>query len=122
MSKNRVLAVGLGFKESSKIDYVKTFTQDKNNHGAVEDFLNIVAEELGYGSGNSIITLENVDLSNLADIFTKANHGGSADFINQAKERDGAFICIMVEETSQNSEEVQLIGELRSNGKLTQAK
>ena len=119
MSKNRVLAVGLGFKEDSKIEYVKSFTQSGGNHDAVEGFLDIVAEELDYGSGNSIITLENIDLGNLADIFTKTNHSGSADFINQAKSRDGAFICIMVENTSQNPEEIQLIKELRLNGTLT---
>lgn len=108
MSENRVFAVGLGFKNKAGINYFKTFTQNDKNHNAVEGFLDILAEELNYGSGNALISLENEDLDHLANVFLETGHSGSADFINEAKNRDGAFICIMTTSNFSNKEEEML--------------
>lgn len=104
-----IFAAGLGLQTTNSqgevitTRYYKVFIRTDVNQVAVDDFVQLCGERLGYSGGNKTLSLKNWNFDELKDIFQE--HAGTVkflDIVNSAQER--AVITIL--ETDSAPEDV----------------
>lgn len=120
-SNSPIFAAGLGLVTRSSagntldVFYPKVFTRretdnefGKANAGLVDDFVALCEKHLGYKGGNQVISLSEVNLGHLCEIF--AEHKGTVEFLTQsAPDQDRMMIMILdIDAAPASVEEVYL--------------